>query len=250
MTKKWDESRYRQVFLMAQKGDSISRALLLERHRKTRDKMPSYCIDYIHQLLKNIEDDLRFNGRRGSSKFFPDNPRRGADMSKKLFVKQDYEALIEEGVTSKHAISQIADKWGYTTNSNNDAASQIHRVIRDAKAFLSDSEAKTNEEVKRKLEIVTKMVSAIGYTITDYEVAEFRIRNNFANDGAIPLRLTDGIANEHERAIMYLQGMQVLRYLRDMDDNPDDRDDVVEDVQHLDIPKFLENHADKQEDRD
>jgi hypothetical protein len=255
MTEKWDESRFRQTFLMAQKGDAISRSLLLERYRKSRNEIPSYCLNYINQLLKNIEDDLRFSDKRASTKFFPDNPRKGTDISKKLAVLKDYNALIDAGVSSKQAISEVADTWGYTTNNSNDAASAIHRVNRDAKYFLGDSEAKVDKDVKRKLEIATKLANDRGYTITDYEHAEFKIRNNFADSTDLRLRLTDGMADEPKyNADVEIYGMVILKHLRTMDNNPEDLDDVDVDedgdVQYLDIPKFLAKHADKQEDRD
>jgi hypothetical protein len=254
MTRKWDESRYRQTFLMAQKGDAISRALLLKIYRKSRDKIPSYCLDYINQLLKNIEDDLRYSDKRASTKFFPDNPRKGTDISKKLAVLQDYEALIDAGVSSKLAISQVADKWGYTTNNSNDAASAIHRVNRDAKSFISDSEAKVDEEVRRKLKIMTVLANKHGCTVSNYDRAEFAIRNNFNDrnkNGFLSTTKTFDTIVPNEMIINCIED-GLLKDLRTMDNNPEDRDDVVEDedVQYLDIPNFLANHADKQEDRD
>jgi hypothetical protein len=141
----WDESRYRQVFLMAQKGDSRSRVFLLEKYRTSRDAMPGYCLDYINHFLENIEDDLRSNDKRTSTKFFPDNPKKGTDISKKLAVFRYYNYLIDSGVSSKNAISSIANEWGYTTNNSNDAASAIYRVIRDAKSFLHELEVKASE---------------------------------------------------------------------------------------------------------
>jgi uncharacterized protein YoaH (UPF0181 family) len=254
MTEKWDESRYKQTFLMAQKGDAISRALLLEKYRRSRDEIPSYCLNYINQLLKNIEDDLRFSNKRASTKFFPDNPRKGTDISKKLAVLQDYEALISKGMSSKQAISEVANKWGYTTNNSNDAASAIHRVNRDAKSFISDSEAKVDEEVKRKLEIMTVWANKHGCTVSNYDHAEFAIRNNFndRNKNGF-LSTTKTLNSEFSNEInIYIMELGLLSMLRTMDNNPEDLNDVDvdEDVQYLDIPKFLANHADKQADRD
>jgi hypothetical protein len=248
MTEKWDESRFRQTFLMAQKGDAISRALLLEKYRM-RNELPSYCLIYINQLLKNIEDDLRFSNKRASTKFFPDNPRKGTDISKKLAVLQDYEALIDRGMSSKQAISEVADKWGYTTNNSNDAASAIYRVNRDAKSFISDSEAKVDEEVKRKLEIMTEWANKHGFTVSNYERAEFAIRNNFNDRNKNGFLSTTKTFDDSEFSYeinIHIMELACLGEVRNMDKNSEDLNnvDVDEDVQYLDIPKFLAKHAD------
>jgi hypothetical protein len=108
----------------------------------------------------------------------------------------------------KYAISEITNEWGYTTNNSNDAASAIHRVIREAKDFLSDSETKAIEEAdalaKRKLEI--KAV-----------IAELdKLDDEYTKSGVEPITGSDA----YEKALDMVNFLRSQRGLEPLEDVP------------------------------